>query len=221
MKTVLKKIFIIVIIALFAQGCSTASKKNKTKSKNNIEKLGNFDKVYIPNNAPLISHMISIVQPELEINQRNKIANDIHLAISKYKVEPQIMVALIDTESDFKYDKVSTTGDLSLAQVNVEVWNSEFKRMKEPLIDTEKLTSEDQAYAMEIMAQILSILKKRHMEKDRRWYARYHSNTKKYKTDYLRKIELRMKLLSDSRILTDMTNVALNEINRRSTTNRN
>lgn len=205
----------LIASALFAQGCSTASKKPKLKSKSYLEKLGNFDKVYIPNNAPLISHMISIVQPELEINTRNKIANDIHLAITKYKVEPQIMVALIDTESDFKYDKISTTGDLSLAQVNVDVWNVEFKRMKQPLIDTEKLTSEDQSYAMEVMANILSILKKRHLEKDRRWYARYHSNTKRYKNDYLKKIEVRMKLLSDSQKLSEMTNVAVNEIFRK------
>ena len=221
MKNFVNKIFLIVCISLFAQGCSTNVKKSKPKAKATTEKLSNFDKVYIPNNAPLISHMISIVQPELDINLRNKIASDIHLAITKYKVKPQIMVALIDTESNFKFDKVSTTGDLSLAQVKVDVWNVEFKRMKMPLIDVEKLTSEDQAYAMEVMANILSILKKRHMDKDRRWYARYHSNTKKYKADYLRKIELRMKMLSDSRILSDMTNIALNEINRRSTLHRN
>lgn len=173
------------------------------------EKFGNFDKVYIPNEAPLIAHMISVVQPELEINSRNKIANDIHHAIKKHKVEPQIIVSLIDTESNFKYNKVSTTGDLSLGQVNVEVWNAEFARLKMPLIKKELLVTEDQAYAMEKMAQILSILKARHARKDRRWYARYHSNTTKYKMDYLRKIEIRMKLLSDSRIIVPGKSIAL------------
>lgn len=191
------------LIILF-QGCSTTSTKSPVKNKNkfSIHKLGNFDKVYIPNDAPLISQMISVVQPELDINNRNKIANNIHHAIKKYNVEPQIIVALIDTESNFMYSKVSSTGDLSLGQINVDVWNSEFIRMKQPLIDKEKLVLEDQSYAMEQMARILSILKTRHAKKDRRWYARYHSNTTKYKHDYLSKIEIRMKLMADSRILT-------------------
>lgn len=193
-------IMAIGLILLF-QGCSTTTPK-KNKNKFSLQKLGNFDKVHIPNEAPVISQMISIVQPELEINMRNKIANDIHRAIKKYKVEPQIIVALIDTESDFQYNKVSTTGDLSLGQVNVEVWNAEFKRLKQPLIVKDKLIHEDQAYAMETMARILSILKTRHAKKDRRWYARYHSNTTKYKHDYLRKIEIRMKLMSDARLAT-------------------
>lgn len=207
MKTLLPKcILVLVCLALF-QGCSTTTKKPKNKIAH--EKFGNFDKVYIPNEAPLIAQMISIVQPELEINSRNKIANDIHHAIKKYKVEPQIVVSLIDTESNFKYSMVSSTGDLSLGQVNVEVWNQEFERMKLPLIKKELLVSEDQGYAMEKMAQILSILKSRHAKKDRRWYARYHSNTTKYKMDYLRKIEIRMKMLANARITTPTKTIAL------------
>lgn len=201
MKTPLSKLLLLLGLTLLFQGCSTTAPIKKKKSHDLYSKLGNFDKVYIPNEAPLISHMISVVQPELEVNARNKIANDIHHAIKKYKVEPQIVVSLIDTESNFSYSKVSSTGDLSLGQVNVEVWNQEFKRMKLPLISKEKLVTEDQAYAMEKMAQILSILKKRHAKKDRRWYARYHSNTAKYKLDYLKKIEVRMKMLAGSRML--------------------
>lgn len=200
------------MLALF-QGCSTTKSAKKGKYNLAREKFGNFDKVYIPNEAPLIAQMISIVQPELDINNRNKIANDIYHAIKKYKVEPQIIVALIDTESNFKYNKVSTTGDLSLGQVNVEVWNAEFARMKLPLIKKELLVTEDQGYAMEKMAHILSILKKRHAKKDRRWYARYHSNTTKYKIDYLRKIEVRMKMLSESRMLLADKSIALSSQN--------
>lgn len=206
MKTITPKLLLLLGLALLFQGCSTTAPK-KNKHRDVYAKLGNFDRVYIPNEAPLISQMISIVQPELEINARNKIANNIHHAIKKYKVEPQIVVSLIDTESNFQYSKVSSTGDLSLGQVNVEVWNVEFSRMKIPLIDKAKLVTEDQAYAMEKMAQILSILKKRHAKKDRRWYARYHSNTAKYKMDYLTKIEVRMKMLAESRMM--MTNKTL------------
>jgi PBP1b-binding outer membrane lipoprotein LpoB len=212
MKTLTPKLLLLLGLALLFQGCSSTPKKIN-KHRDLYAKLGNFDKVYIPNEAPLISQMISVVQPELEVNARNKIANDIHHAIKKYKVEPQIVVSLIDTESNFSYSKVSSTGDLSLGQVNVEVWNVEFKRMKMPLIEKAKLVTEDQSYAMEKMAQILSILKKRHAKKDRRWYARYHSNTTKYKMDYLTKIEVRMKMLAESRMLSTQKTLALSSQN--------
>lgn len=209
MKTLLPKMILVLgILALF-QGCSSVKTTKNSKGKYAREKFGNFDKVYIPNEAPLIAQMISIVQPELEVNARNKIANDIHHAIKKHKVEPQIIVALIDTESNFQYNKVSSTGDLSLGQVNVDVWNAEFKRMKLPLIQKDLLVTEDQGYAMEKMAQILNILKSRHSKRDRRWYARYHSNTTKYKMDYLRKIEVRMKMLSQARLVSTEKSLAL------------
>lgn len=196
--------YLLLLIFVLSQGCSTtAPVKQKVKPKDKIKtayaKLSNFDKVYIPNDTLIISEMISIVQPELNPNDCLKFANDISVSVAKYKVEPQIMVALIDTESDFQYTKISNSGDLSLGQVNVEVWNKEFARMKRPLILRDELVKKDQRYAMDVMGQILSILKKRHSKKDRRWYARYHSNTTKYKLDYLRKIEIRMKLLSQSR----------------------
>lgn len=201
---------IFTLLALF-QGCATSQLSKVNKNKTAKEQFGNFDKVVIPNEAPLIDVMISIVQPELDSNSRRKIANDIFHAIKKYKVEPQIVVALIDTESNFMYNKISTTGDVSLAQLNVEVWNAEFARMKLPLIKKELLLREDQSYAMEKMAQILSILKNRHSKKDRRWYARYHSNTTKYKTDYLRKIEIRMKMLAQARNLVPGKSLALSK----------
>lgn len=207
MKALLTRILLALAVSALLAGCSTNVKNSKNKMSH--EKFGNFDIVHVPNKAPLIAQMISVVQPELEVNTRNKIANDIHHAIKKYKVMPQIIVSLIDTESNFQFSKVSSTGDLSLGQVNVEVWNAEFKRLKLPLIKKELLVLEDQGYAIEKMAQILSILKARHAKKDRRWYARYHSNTTKYKTDYLRKIEIRMKMLADARIFTSDKTVAL------------
>jgi len=195
---------LILLAVVVLQSCSSTpivpTKKKVTKSKSSLYgKLGNFDKVYIPNKAPIIAEMISVVQPELDFNIRNKVASDISVAIAKHNIEPQIMVALIDTESNFKHTKISSTGDVSIAQVNVEVWNKEFARLGLPLIKKSELTKKDQSYAMMVMAKILSILKSRHAKSDRRWYARYHSNTTKYKHDYLKKIEIRMKLLSQSR----------------------
>jgi PBP1b-binding outer membrane lipoprotein LpoB len=211
MKTLIPKCLLVLGLIVLFQGCSTAPKKSKTSTV--YEKLGNFDRVYIPNEVALISQMINVVQPELEAPARNKIAANISHAIKKHKVEPQIVIALIDTESNFQYNKVSSTGDLSLAQINVEVWNAEFSRMKLPLIQRERLVIEDQAYAMEVMAKILSILKTRHAKKDRRWYARYHSNTSKYKMDYLKKIEIRMKMLSQVHATTSQKALALSSQN--------
>jgi hypothetical protein len=77
-------------------GCSSLKKSSqKPKGPSPFAQFGNYDKVFIPNNAPLISHMISIVQPEIEESSRNTIANNIQKAITKYKVEPQIVVALM------------------------------------------------------------------------------------------------------------------------------
>lgn len=141
--------------------------------------------------------MINVVQPELNEIERDTIATQISQAIKKYKVEPQIVVAIIDTESDFRADKVSSTGDVSLAQINVDVWNREFIRMNKEPMNKEKI-KQDQAYALMKMAEILHIIKKRYEKSDRRWYARYHSNTHRHKSDYLHKLEIRLKLLATS-----------------------
>lgn len=164
------------------------------------DQYGNFDKVRMPNNPPVISKMISVLKPEFSLAKRNDVAAKIHHAFKNYKIEPQIIVAIIDAESDFNHSLVSSTGDLSLAQVNVDIWNKEFSRMNLNLIEPEKLKA-DEAYSLEVMAQILSILKSRYEKKDRRWYARYHSKTKKHKREYLTKLSNRMKLLEKSKLL--------------------
>lgn len=157
----------------------------------------NFDREPFANEAFVIANMISVVQPELDEEQRDTIASQISIAIKKYDIEPQIMVAIIDTESNFNSEKVSSTGDLSLAQINVEVWNKEFIRLKiAPMIKKQIMV--DQEYAIMKMAEILSIIKKRNEKLDRRWYARYHSNTPEYKIDYLHKLEIRLKMLATS-----------------------
>ena len=148
-----------------------------------------------------IDKMISIVQPELNKNERRLVASQISNAIKKQKIEPQIIVAIIDTESDFKANKVSSTGDVSVAQINVEVWNKEFIRMKRQPMIKRKLKM-NQEYALVKMVEILTIIKSRYGKKDRNWYARYHSNTQKYKSEYLQKLDIRLKMLAASNRLT-------------------
>jgi hypothetical protein len=163
-------------------------------------KYEDFDKRAYPNEAFIIANMISVVQPELRPKDRDTIAEYISIASKKFNIEPQIIVSIIDTESNFNENVVSNTGDYSLAQINISMWNREFTRMKMPLMKQEHVES-DTRYAIKKMAEILSIIKKRHEKRDPKWYARYHSNTGKYKNDYISKLQMRMKMLATSKNL--------------------
>ena len=142
----------------------------------------------------LIAKMISIVQPELKESAKNRIAKSLYKTTTKYKLDPKLMIAIIGTESDFVNDKVSTTGDLSLAQINTAVWDREFVRLGLDKLNP-KLLKKSEGYALNKMAEILNILKARHSKKDSKWFARYHSQTKKYKNLYSLKVEKRMRML--------------------------
>lgn len=195
----------IIFFSIVAIGvCSNIETKTKDVSAIKINyvynQLDDFDQVHIPNKPPVIAQMISVLKPKFSHSKRAEVAKKIHHAFLKYEIEPQIIVAIIDTESDFDHDKVSETGDLSLAQINVDVWNKEFERMNLSLIDVEKLKA-DQSYSLEVMAQILHVLKTRYEKKDRKWYARYHSKTKKHKDEYLSKLDSRLRLLKNSRLV--------------------
>ncbi len=147
------------------------------------------------NNVNLIAKMIKVVQPELQKNVRNRIAYSLYLTTKKYNVDPKLMIAIIGTESDFVNSKISTTGDLSLAQINTEIWNKEFVRLGLDKLNSKRL-KKDENYALSKMAEILNILKKRHSKNDSQWFARYHSHTKKFKNLYSVKVEKRMRMIA-------------------------
>jgi len=126
-----------------------------------------------------ISSMIKVVQPELGKYSRERVA-----------------CSIIDTESDFKETKISSTGDISIAQINVEIWNKEFTRIKHKPIDTKRLAV-DSRYAVKVMGDILTILKSRYSESDKVWYARYHSGNEKYKKEYLAKLTKRLQMIDE------------------------
>lgn len=165
-----------------------------------VDPFGDFDQVDVPNKAPVIAKMISVLKPHFSPSKTQDVAQKIEMALSKYKIQPQIVLAIIDTESDFNHAAVSPTGDFSMAQINVETWNKEFERMKLNPIDVERLKT-DQVYSLEVMAKILHILKKRYEKKDRRWYARYHSKTDKHKKVYLSKLSTRLKLIEKAKVV--------------------
>lgn len=149
----------------------------------------------IRNHVNLISKMIKVVQPVLALKDRHRIAYSLYLTTKKYKVDPKLMIAIIATESDFINTKVSTTGDLSLAQINAEIWNKEFERLGLSKLNSKRL-KKDENYALSKMAEILNILKSRHAKNDSKWFARYHSQTKKYKNIYTSKVEKRMRMIA-------------------------
>jgi len=147
------------------------------------------------NHVNLISKMIKVVQPDLAMKDRHRIAYSLYLTTKKYRVDPKLMIAIIATESDFDNRKVSTTGDLSLAQINTDIWNKEFERLGLDKLNSKRL-KKDENYALSKMAEILNILKNRHAKNDNKWFARYHSHTKKYKTAYSTKVEKRMRMIA-------------------------
>ncbi len=143
----------------------------------------------------VISKMIKAVQPQMSLNKRNQIALKLYKASRKFSVDPKIMIAIISTESSFRNNVVSSTGDISLAQINTVVWDKEFTRLGLGKIDI-KLLKKDEAYALNKMGKILSILKERHAKKDKQWYARYHSKTKVHKDRYNVQVQNRLRMIA-------------------------
>ena len=157
----------------------------------------NFKKKKNSEQSFIIANMIAVVQPELNEEERDEIAVLLASVSKKYKIKPEILVAIIDTESNFSSKFISSTGDLSMAQINVDMWNREFARMKLPLIDREKVQI-DLEYSFTFMAQILNIIKHRFQYTDPQWFARYHSGTPIHKNNYFQKLALRLELMERS-----------------------
>jgi hypothetical protein len=146
-------------------------------------------------NVSVINKMIKTVQPDIDDKKCKKIAIALYQTSRKYGVDPKIMIAIIATESNFNNSVVSSSGDLSLAQINTKVWDMEFARLGLDKIN-EKLLKKDEAYALNKMGKILSILKARHAKKDAKWYAIYHSKTKKHKERYDGKVQSHLRSIA-------------------------
>lgn len=164
------------------------------------DQFGDFDRAYVPNKPVVLARMIKTLKPTMGQAQKNDLSLKIHQVFSKHDIAPQIVLSIIDTESSFNQAAISSTGDVSMAQVNVEVWNKEYARLNRTLIDKERL-KRDEVYALETMAEILVMLKHKYEKTDRRWYGRYHSKTRKHKEVYLAKLEERMKKMEKADVL--------------------
>ena len=146
-------------------------------------------------NISTINKMIKTVQSDIDDKKCKKIALALYQTSRMYGVDPKIMIAIIATESNFNNDVVSSSGDLSLAQINTKVWDLEFTRLGLGKIN-EKLLKKDEVYALNKMGKILSILKARHAKTDIKWYAIYHSKTKKHKDRYDGKVQSHLRTIA-------------------------
>lgn len=145
--------------------------------------------------AKLIAKMIKKITPSLKIYNRQKIALLINNITKKHHLDPKLMIAIIDTESEFDNAKISTTGDVSLAQINLKIWNKEFDRLGQKKLNKVRLRN-DTFYALTKMAEILNILKSRYAQKDKLWFARYHSSTEDLKHIYNLKLQSRLNMIA-------------------------
>ncbi len=142
-----------------------------------------------------IERMVKHLEPSMSDKDANKIAYLINKNAKKFKIDPKIMLSIIDTESDFRQDAVSSSGDISIVQINADVWVSEFKRRGMGELNVAKL-KKSEGYAILKMAQILNELKTKHAKTDPKWFARYHSKTLKFKNPYAKKVETRMRAIA-------------------------
>lgn len=161
------------------------STKNHTVGTNVITKISN----------------ILIKEMKLAKAKSERLSSIIAFAAKKYSIDPRIMIAIMKIESNFKQNAVNLEsckrtkqikcGDYSIAQINYEVWSKSFPKMGRKPLDLQRLKT-DESYAIFRMAEILNLLQTEFANKDKFWFARYHSATPKHKERY--KVELKREL---------------------------
>lgn len=141
----------------------------------------------ITKNHALLSKMIREIQPNLSEKKAYTLAKKIYTHSSNFNLDPKILIAILYIESNFRNNVTSKTGDYSMAQINVDIWNREFTRLGMSKLD-KHLLKYNENYVIYKMAKILSILDQRKLKHDKNWYANYHSMTPKLKNIYAKKI---------------------------------
>lgn len=141
------------------------------------------------NKQDVISAISDIVSPYIkEKHKVQKIAESIFEAAQDRKVDYLLFLSIMKVETTtFNQDAISSTGDLSIAQIKPEVWSQEFERLGKDPLDVSRL-KKDASYAIDRMGEILEIQTK-HKNKDPYWYARYHSKTPTRKLRYAKKVQ--------------------------------
>jgi hypothetical protein len=182
MKTLKTLIIAAILVLPIMAGSRVKNAKISSEEQKNSHKIAK------------IAKMVAKLAPRIKESKKMNISRSIFNSSTKYGIDPKIMLAIIATESSFRSEVVSSSGDISVAQINVKVWEKEFLRLKLGSIDRKKLVNNDD-YAIVQMTKILSVIKKRH-SRDPQWFARYHSGTKKYKRVYKEKVQDRMRMIA-------------------------
>lgn len=138
------------------------------------------------------------LSPELPHNKINSLSRLIYSAGERFLIDYRIFILILFVESKFKQNAKSHTGDFSIAQINLSEWKKPTNRKR--LTQTGHYLDKaviHESYAIEIMAEILHLNYQERGKYDEKWYATYHSKTKKYKQAYLKQLDLAYKKIQD------------------------
>lgn len=141
--------------------------------------------------------------------QATRLATLIAIESKKNGLDPRIVLAILNTESSFNQKAVSSTGDLSIAQMNPKVWTPKMFQSRTGQTIEWSRVKKDEAYAISRMVLILSWLKNSFSKHDKWWFARYHSATPEFKNIYIVKLTKNFKILKPfgRNLLRDMPTV--------------
>lgn len=140
-----------------------------------------------------VENKIEVLAPHLGAKAKRRIAALVSAESLRTGISAAIMLAILKTESDFNQTAVSSTNDLSIAQINPRVWGKgdRFFKITKKHLNVARLKRDD-AYAIYCMSEILRFLKAKHSKNDKWWFARYHSANPVYKEPYKRKLKFHL-----------------------------
>jgi hypothetical protein len=127
---------------------------------------------------------IKVLTEQQNVEAYRPVAKSLLKYTKVHNMDYRVVLALFMTESSMQQNAVSATGDLGIGQINYEIWQEEFLRLKKAPLDKVKL-KKDTDYAIKRTVEILSILKN---AKDKQWVAKYHSKTPSLKKAYYQRI---------------------------------
>ena len=111
----MKRLTIILLLA-FLMGCVPALTEQATTAEQTAEqKTAEVSKTEISADT---EQALSVWQPWADIPLSNEMQAYIHTLCEEYNLAYSFIIALIDTESNFKTDVVSATDDYGLMQIN-------------------------------------------------------------------------------------------------------
>lgn len=200
-----KVIFLITASLFLDQALASSGTVGPKKSGSSHSQVkDNFKKVIYR-----LEKAILTLKPSIDRPKAKRLSAIIAVNSVKYKIDPRIILSVLNTESSFNQNAVSYTNDISIAQINLKVWTPKFFKEKTGRNLVVSRLKKDEAYAISRMCLILSYYKEK-FPNDRFWFARYHSSTPKYKSIYLSKLMKNIKKIRHlgSNLVKEMPNIS-------------